>query len=165
MKSTKKQKPNSDKVFKRFKNAILFYPKIGVPYKFFPKKLREWLEEGGLEEIKKEMPITYEFIQEMDREIEIPPEFGLTTKFFREVQEKMREMGYLKEDEVIYPTEIYNIFTFILNPFFSKSERPRHIVEAAIEVLKEKMKEEPEAEYLKYVYDVFKFWKKMNDKK
>ncbi|WP_457641300.1 hypothetical protein [Persephonella sp.] len=146
------------------RKTLGYYARVGAPYYFLPEKIREWLENGGLEKLKKEKPITAELIEGMDKDIHLPLDLGITTKFTRQIENKMREKGYLKEDEIVHGNEVYEIFVFKRDPLQSTSDKMYRIAQTGVELLEEKIKEDPNREDIKKVRDIFKSWYLMNRK-
>ena len=146
------------------KKTLSYYSKIGAPYYFLPEKIRDWLESGGLEKLRKEKPITAELIEQMDRDIYMPEDLGITTKFTRQIENEMRRKGYLKEDEIVHGNEVYEIFVFKRDPLQSTSDKMYRIAQTAVELLEEKLKQQPDRKDLEKVRDIFKSWYLINRK-
>jgi len=148
---------------KTLKKTLSYYSKIGAPYYFLPEKIRDWLEGGGLEKLKKEKPITAELIEQMDKDIYLPEDLGITTKFARQIEKRMKEKEYLKEDEIVHGNEVYEIFVFKRDPLQSTSDKMYRIAQTAVELLEEKLKKENRKD-LEKVRDIFKSWYLINRK-
>lgn len=143
---------------------LYFYASLDVPYYFIPESIRNWLETGGLEEIKKEKPMMAKWIENMRKDIYFPKDLKLSGSFIREAEKLMKEKGCLKEDEYLRESEIFNFIRFRNNPFYSRSDRIYCLAETTLELLEKKLKENPDREDIKELIKIVKYWININKK-
>jgi len=152
------------KITPKDEKMLYFYASIDAPYYFIPESLRNWLEMGGLEEIRKEKPMMAEWIENMRKDIYFPKDLKLSGNFIREAEKVMKKKGCLKEDEYLRESEIFNFIRFRINPFYSRSERIYCLAKITLDLLKEKLKENPDRDDIKELIKIVEYWININEK-
>lgn len=141
---------------------LSYYASIDAPYHFLPRKIIDWLETGGLEELKKDKPTLAKWIENMNKEIKFPEDIKFHKEFLKEVEGKMKEKGCLKEGEYVYQSELQSLFRYKYNPLTTKSQKYICMAKVVVELLDEKLKKEPNRKDIAELKKVFEFWLKLN---
>lgn len=147
--------------------------RLGIGYLSSPQI--RWLETGGLEAFKETKPLIYELIMEMKEKEDAVP-FPVNLREVAElVQERIRERAKRgKVDRkweriVVSAAEVDEILRFKKDPFFSRGEKTRVVVDTLVEILEEMYREEKkrhrvEEPEVKVALEVAKEWKRRFDK-